>query len=49
LDTSIRERFMKLGIQSGVDRQAVKRYIDRVVKFCEKLAVLINISSRRPT
>jgi hypothetical protein len=40
---------MKPGSQLGVDRQAVERYIDRVVEFREKLAVLMHISGRQPT
>jgi hypothetical protein len=47
-DTSIRDRFMKPGTQSGVDRQAVERYMDRVVEFREKLAVLMHIAGGQP-
>ncbi|CAE7016508.1 Telomere-associated helicase [Pyrenophora teres f. teres] len=45
---SIRSRFMKPGTQSGVDRQAVERYIDRVVEFREKLAVLMHMTGGQP-
>jgi hypothetical protein len=47
-DASIRSQFIKLGSQSGVDRQAVERYMDRVVEFREKLAVLMHISGGQP-
>jgi superfamily II DNA helicase RecQ len=47
-DASVRDQFMKPGSQLGVDRQAVERYIDRVVEFREKLAVLMHISGRQP-
>jgi hypothetical protein len=39
---------MKPGSQSGVDWQAVGRYMDRVVEFREKLAVLVHISGGQP-
>jgi hypothetical protein len=39
---------MKPGSQLGVDRQAVERYMDRVVEFREKLAVLMHISGGQP-
>jgi hypothetical protein len=48
-DTSVRSQFMKSGSQSGVDRQAVERYMDRVVEFRENLAVLMHISGGQPT
>jgi hypothetical protein len=47
-DARIRSQFMKPGSQSGVDRQAVERYMDRVVEFREKLAVLMHISGGQP-
>jgi hypothetical protein len=47
-DASIRSQFMKPGSQSGVDWQAVERYMDRVVEFREKLAVLMHISGGQP-
>jgi hypothetical protein len=47
-DTSVRDQFMKPGSQSGVDRQAVERYMDRVVEFREKLVVLVHISGGQP-
>jgi hypothetical protein len=43
-DAGICSQFMKPGSQSGVDRQAVEQYMDRVVEFREKLAVLMHIS-----
>ncbi|KAE8823008.1 hypothetical protein PTNB85_10187 [Pyrenophora teres f. teres] len=45
---SIRSRFMKPGTQSGVDRQAVERYMDWVVEFREKLAVLMHMTGGQP-
>jgi hypothetical protein len=47
-EARIRDQFMKPGRQSGVDRQAVERYMDRVVEFREKLAVLMHISGGQP-
>jgi hypothetical protein len=47
-DASVRDQFMKPGSQLGGDRQAVERYIDRVIKFREKLAVLMHISGGQP-
>jgi hypothetical protein len=40
---------MKSGSQLGVDQQVVEQYMGRVVKFCEKLAVLMHISGGQPT
>jgi hypothetical protein len=39
---------MKPGSQLGVDWQAVKWYMDRVVEFREKLAVLMHFSGGQP-
>jgi hypothetical protein len=47
-DASICSQFMKPESQSGVDQQVVERYMDWVVEFCEKLAVLMHISSGQP-
>jgi hypothetical protein len=47
-DTSIYNRFIKPGTQSGIDRQAVERYMDRVFAFREKLAILMHITSGQP-
>jgi hypothetical protein len=47
-DTRIRDRFIKPRTQAGLDRQAVEQYMDRVVVFQEKLAVLMHIASRQP-
>jgi hypothetical protein len=47
-DTSIYNRFIKPGTQSGIDRQAIKRYMDRVVTFREKLAILMHITGGQP-
>jgi RecQ family ATP-dependent DNA helicase len=47
-DTSIRNRFMKPGTRSGVDREAVERYMGRVVEFREKLAVLMHMAGGQP-
>jgi hypothetical protein len=46
-DASICDRFMKPRTQLGVDRQAVKQYIDRVVAFRKKLAILMHIASKQ--
>jgi hypothetical protein len=43
-DTRIWDRFIKPRTQAGLDRQAVERYMDRVVVFREKLAVLMHIA-----
>jgi hypothetical protein len=47
-DASIRRQFIKPGSQSGVDRQAVERYMDRLVEFREKLAMLMHMSAGQP-
>jgi superfamily II DNA helicase RecQ len=47
-DARIRDRFMKPGSRSGVDRAAVERYMGRVVEFREKLAVLMHIVEGQP-
>jgi superfamily II DNA or RNA helicase len=47
-DTGIRSQFIKPGTQSGIDRQAVERYMNQVVAFREKLAVLMHISGGQP-
>jgi hypothetical protein len=47
-NASVRDQFMKPGSQSGVDRRAVERYMDRVVEFREKLAVLMHVSGGQP-
>jgi hypothetical protein len=47
-DTDICSQFIKPASQSGVDQQAVERYMNRVVEFCKKLAVLMQISSGQP-
>ena len=47
-DASIQDRFMKLGSRSGLERQAVERYMGRVVEFREKLAVLMHIAGGQP-
>jgi hypothetical protein len=47
-NTCIWDRFMKLGTCSGIDREAVKRYIGRIVEFREKLAVLMHIAGGQP-
>jgi hypothetical protein len=35
---------MKLGTCSGMDQEAVERYMGRIVEFWEKLAVLMHIA-----
>jgi hypothetical protein len=47
-DARIRDRFMKPGTRSGVDREAVERYMGRIVEFREKLAVLMHIAGGQP-
>ena len=47
-DAAIRDRFMKRGTHSGINRQEVERYMDRVVAFREKLAVLVHIVEGQP-
>jgi len=47
-DAGVRHRFMKPGTRSGVDREAVERYMGRVVEFREKLAVWMHISGGQP-
>jgi hypothetical protein len=46
-DANVRNRFIKPGSQSGVDRQAVERYMDQAVELREKLAVLMHISGEQ--
>jgi hypothetical protein len=41
-------QFMKPGSQSEIDRQAVEWYMDWVVEFHRKLAVLMHISGEQP-
>ena len=47
-DAAIRSRFVKPGARSGMDRQEVERYMDRVVEFREKLIVLMHIAGGQP-
>jgi hypothetical protein len=47
-DAAIRDRFMKRGTGSGINRQEVERYMDRVVAFREKLAMLVHIVEGQP-
>jgi hypothetical protein len=47
-DACIQDRFIKPGSCLGVDQEAVKRYIGRVVEFRKKLAVLIYIAGGQP-
>jgi superfamily II DNA helicase RecQ len=44
----IRDTFMKPGTRSGVDPKGVERYMDRVVAFREKLAVLVHMVGGQP-
>jgi hypothetical protein len=39
---------MKLGTCLGMDQEAVKRYMGRIVEFWEKLAVLMHIAGGQP-
>lgn len=47
-DAAIRDRFTKRETRSGIDKQEVERYMDRVVAFREKLAVLVHIVEGQP-
>jgi RecQ family ATP-dependent DNA helicase len=47
-DAAIRDRFVKRGARSGVNTHEVERYMDRVVAFREKLAVLIHMAYGQP-
>jgi superfamily II DNA helicase RecQ len=47
-DARVRDRFMKTGTCSGIDREAVERYMGRIVEFREKLAVLMHITGGQP-
>jgi hypothetical protein len=47
-DARVRDRFMKLGTRLGVDREAVERYMGRMVAFREQLAVLMHIAGGQP-
>ena len=43
---AIRQRFLRPGSQSGVNQEGVKAYMRQVVKFQEKLLVLIHITGK---
>ena len=47
-DAAIRDRFTKRETRSGINKQEVERYMDRVVAFREKLAVLVHIVEGQP-
>jgi hypothetical protein len=47
-NTRTRNRFIKLGTCSGIDREAVEQYIGRIIEFQEKLAVLMHIAGGQP-
>jgi hypothetical protein len=47
-DAAVRDRFIKRGTQSGVSTHEVERYMDRVVAFREKLAVLMHMAGGQP-
>ena len=47
-DARVRDVFMKPGTRSGVDREAVERYMGRVVEFREKLGVMMHIAGGQP-
>jgi hypothetical protein len=47
-DARVRGRFIKPGSRSEVDREAVEQYIDRVIEFRKKLAVLMHIAGGQP-
>jgi hypothetical protein len=41
----MRERFIKLGTCSSIDRNEVEQYIDCVIAFREKLLALVHITA----
>ncbi|KAF3032558.1 hypothetical protein E8E12_001438 [Didymella heteroderae] len=47
-DAAIRDRFTKRETRSGINKQEVERYMDRVIAFREKLAVLVHIVEGQP-
>jgi RecQ family ATP-dependent DNA helicase len=47
-DAAIRDRFVKRGTGSSIERQEVERYMDRVVEFREKLMVLMHVTGGQP-
>jgi superfamily II DNA helicase RecQ len=47
-DSQIRDRFLKPASRSGVDRAEAERYMDRIIEFREKLAVLMHIVGGQP-
>jgi hypothetical protein len=47
-DATLRDRFIRPGSRSGIDRKEVERYMDRVVAFREKLIALMHITSGQP-
>lgn len=47
-DEQLRERFMKMEHETGVDRQAVERYMTQVREFREKLLVLAHTTGGQP-
>ncbi|RYO26416.1 hypothetical protein AA0113_g12493 [Alternaria arborescens] len=47
-DATMRERFIKPGTRSGIDRNEVERYMDRVVAFREKLLALMHMTAGQP-
>ncbi len=47
-DAAIRERFLRPGSKSGVNRPGVEAYMSRVVEFREKLIVLMHMASGQP-
>jgi len=47
-DAAIRDRFLKPGSESGINRTAVERYMSQVAEFREKLLVLVHIAGGQP-
>jgi superfamily II DNA helicase RecQ len=47
-DNTIRRRFSRVGSQSGVNQEGVRAYMEQVVKFQEKLLVLMHITGGQP-
>ena len=44
----VRDRFMKPGTRSGLNRAEVERYMGRIIEFREKLTVLMHMTGGQP-
>jgi hypothetical protein len=43
-DRDIRQQFLRVGSQSGVNQEGMRAYMGQVVKFKEKLLMLMHIT-----